>query len=149
MKVQSQYKITTFLCILFQVAFSADIQSLRHVSFQTGPITNSTIHSFYELARKGTPYRDIALRSFCNNSDHCDELCDGTKENCSFKAAEWCVNQDVVSGNNSDCILVRYSESYNDGGALACGAIGLPPVNGPKGEWTYFIDVPHSNITQH
>lgn len=102
------------------------------------PISNVTVHAFYELKNSGTPWNVSAgiQRTFCAEEDKCDAACDGTQRGCVADATAWCETP------ASPCAVVYYNEKL--GKAVAANAAGLPPTNGEPGDYRFFIDVPHA-----
>lgn len=102
------------------------------------PISNETVHAFYELAGSGTPWNLTGgvHRTFCADGT-CDEACDGSSADCAASAAAWC------NTPASPCVVVYYNAKQNGGKATAADAHGLPPTNMTTGDWRFWIDVPH------
>ena len=78
------------------------------------PISNETVHAFYEIAGSGTPWNLTGgvHRTFCADGT-CDEACDGSSDNCAWAAASWC---DTPA---SPCVVTR-------------GGLGEPGFDQPR-----------------
>jgi hypothetical protein len=97
------------------------------------------MYAFYELKEAGKPWStERELQTFCEagSTPACDQSCDGGQNTCSAAAGEWCAEQDVTSGSNQTCTLVRWNEAEKR--AVASNDVGLPPINLGAGGWTYY-----------